>query len=157
MGQIKYKMDLPETLVVHESHCKFNYAYLLIAQSISTLNAQLKQAIDLSDWNKAIQIVDRMIIVEPGQSDRLKGYKAQLQQRINATNKAPTNSSAPPKTSTPSQATGTGKVTVTNALVARNETKKGYVTQRGEFIPARVTYDLAVDIYNGTSGTIKAV
>jgi hypothetical protein len=24
-------MDLSETLAVHESHCRFNYAYLLIA------------------------------------------------------------------------------------------------------------------------------
>jgi hypothetical protein len=128
-----------------------------IAQSISTLNAQLKQAINLSDWNKAIQIVDRMIIVEPGQSDRLKGYKAQLQQQINATNKVPTNSSVPPKTSAPSKATGTGNVTVTNALVARNEIEKEYKTEKGEFIPAIVKYDLTAEVYNNTNRFARSV
>jgi hypothetical protein len=128
-----------------------------LAQSINTLNAQLKQAVDLSDWNKAVQIVDRMIIVEPGQAARLEGYKAQLRQRINASNKTPTSSSAPQKTSSPSKATGTGNVTVTNALVARNETKKGYVTTRGEFIPAIVTYDLTAEVYNGTNRMARSV
>jgi hypothetical protein len=123
----------------------------VLAQSIGTLNAQLKQAVDLSNWNKAIQIVDKMIIAEPAQASRLEGYKAQLQRRIDATIKAPTSSSAPPKTSTPSQSTGTGKVTVTNALVARNETEKQCVTNKGEFIPALVTYDLTAEIYNGTN------
>jgi hypothetical protein len=128
-----------------------------LAQSISTLNAQLKQAVDLSDWNKAVQIVDRMIIVEPGQAARLEGYKAQLQQRINATNKSPASSSAPQKTSSPSKATETGNVTVTNAFVARNETEKEYKTVRGEFIPAIVKYDLTGEIYNGTNRMARSV
>jgi hypothetical protein len=129
-----------------------------LAQSIGTLNAQLKQAVDLSNWNKAIQIVDKMIIAEPAQASRLETYKAQLQQRINATNKKiPTSSLAPQKTSTPKKSTGVGTVTVTNALVARNETEKGSVTPQGKFIPAIVKYDLTAEIYNSTNRIARSV
>jgi hypothetical protein len=34
------------------------------AQSINALNAQLKQAVNLRNWNQAIQILDKMIATE---------------------------------------------------------------------------------------------
>jgi hypothetical protein len=128
-----------------------------LAQSINTLNAQLKQAVASNNWNQAIQIVNKMIVAEPGQAARLETYKAELQQRLNPTSKILPSSSTSPKTSAPSSATGTGKVTVTNAFVSRNEQTKGSVDSAGTFIQPKVTYDLTGDIYNGTNGTIRLV
>jgi hypothetical protein len=128
-----------------------------LAQSISTLNAQLKQAVASSNWSQAIQIVNKMIVTEPEQANRLEAYKAELQQRLNPTSKMPQSSSTPPKTSAPSNATGTSKVTVTNAFVSRNEQTKGSVDSAGTFIQPQVTYDLTGEIYNGTNGTIRLV
>jgi hypothetical protein len=45
VGQIKYKMDLAETLTVHESHCKFNYAYLPTMQKLEEDEGLLREAL----------------------------------------------------------------------------------------------------------------
>jgi hypothetical protein len=96
---------------------------------------------------------------EPGQAARLEAYKAQVRQQLNP--KLGT-VSTPSATSTlspsvPNNSTETGNVTVTNALVARNETEKQCVTNKGEFIPALVTYDLTAEIYNGTNRIAQSI
>jgi hypothetical protein len=47
-------------------------------QSIGILNTQLEQAVNSRHWNQAIHIIDRMIILEPAQANRLKSYRAEL-------------------------------------------------------------------------------
>lgn len=49
-----------------------------IAQSIPALNAQLKQAVAARNWERAIQIVDSLLVAAPGQAAALNSYKGQL-------------------------------------------------------------------------------
>jgi hypothetical protein len=48
------------------------------SQSIGTLNAQLQQAVDSRSWSQAIQIIDRMIVLDPTQANRLNAYRIKL-------------------------------------------------------------------------------
>lgn len=43
------------------------------------LNAQLQQAVNARDWNKAIQVVDRMVVLYPERANELKAYRARLE------------------------------------------------------------------------------
>lgn len=50
----------------------------VFAQSAEDLNAQLNQAVTQKDWDLAIKIVDKMIVVIPSQAKKLKAYKSEL-------------------------------------------------------------------------------
>jgi hypothetical protein len=131
------------------------------AQSINALNAQLKQAVNLRNWNQAIQILDKMIATEPGQAARLEAYKAQVRQQLNpkigTVSTSSTTSTLSP--SVPNNSTETGNVTVTEALVSRSGGSYADVTvdEEGRFTPPSVTYNLTGEIYNGTSGTVSYI
>ncbi len=43
------------------------------------LNAQLQAAVEAKDWDRAIQVVDRMIVLFPQQSAELAAYRSRLE------------------------------------------------------------------------------
>ncbi|WP_404785049.1 TIGR02281 family clan AA aspartic protease [Altericista sp. CCNU0014] len=49
-------------------------------RSVSQLEQQLQAAVAQSNWASAVQIVDRLIPLVPGQASQLKQYRAQLEQ-----------------------------------------------------------------------------
>jgi len=48
------------------------------------LNTQLQAAVNAKDWNRAIQIVDRLIVLHPERANELRQYRARLVQIRNA-------------------------------------------------------------------------
>ncbi|PZD75285.1 hypothetical protein C1752_00028 [Acaryochloris thomasi RCC1774] len=48
-------------------------------QSITSLNQQLQQSVGSQNWSQAIQIIDQMVKVSPGQAASLNQYRSELQ------------------------------------------------------------------------------
>ncbi len=48
--------------------------------SLASLNQKLQHSVRSQNWSEAIQIIDRMVKVSPGQAASLKQYRGQLQQ-----------------------------------------------------------------------------
>ncbi len=48
------------------------------------LNTQLQAAVNAKDWNRAIQLVDRLIALHPERASELQRYRARLVQLRNA-------------------------------------------------------------------------
>jgi hypothetical protein len=48
------------------------------------LNTQLRAAVNAKDWNRAIQLVDRLIVLHPERASELQRYRARLVQLRNA-------------------------------------------------------------------------
>lgn len=46
---------------------------------IDQLNDQLRQAVDAKNWNQAIRVVDRMIVLFPEQASDLQAYRRRLE------------------------------------------------------------------------------
>jgi hypothetical protein len=53
-----------------------------IAIATQDIRTELHRAVQSEDWKSAIEILDRMIEIYPGESEDLKTYKEQLQKRI---------------------------------------------------------------------------
>lgn len=54
-----------------------------------SLNTQLKQAIGAQNWQRAIQVVDKMLVSTPQRTTELKRYRAELQRLLRAEVKVP--------------------------------------------------------------------
>ncbi len=61
----------------------------LAQADLAFLNAQLKQAVDAQDWQRAIQTVDKMVVSVPQRAIELRGYRAELQRLLSAGVKVP--------------------------------------------------------------------
>ncbi len=48
-------------------------------QEVERLSQQLEQAVERSDWDQALQIIDQMIIAKPDREPRLRAYRQQLE------------------------------------------------------------------------------
>jgi aspartyl protease family protein len=61
----------------------------LAQANLFNLNAQLQQAVGAQNWQRAIQIVDQMIVAAPQKATELKSYRVELQRLLKVGAKVP--------------------------------------------------------------------